>query len=291
MKQKKTILLLIWLASLTTAMSQELIGLAGGGLMKSPEIQGDYEFVEARMMFGLAPSFRLGPSGQAAWFYWNQADNFSRGHNFSAGLSIDGWNRETRLLSHYFWLNGWYRWSKDQGANADGYESWQEDRLISLSGGLKFTNILDSWFGDHLLMAEYQCPLKPGKKVAYYRDLPVLYSPPYDKERVRIVYENGIKHVPFLMGNKELHFSPLIHFGYDWTAGDNRSAYEIGTGIYFGWYRDWYHDLFKVKAFYRGDLGTFEPGKSEAGAPAYFQVEVTLNLLNLKFNQKKSHTK
>lgn len=291
--KKMMFLFFLLSASALKVESQELIGITGAGIFRSIQTInptcGDFEFVEGRLMFG--HKFRVGPMGNYTWVYLNkekegiQYKNFNyKGRYYTLGLSLDYWNQNAER-SYYFWINSGIRNSYDRGASVD-YQSWQTDNLFLFQFGLRRTNLFKDWFGNSLFITEFENPIENG--IARYSITPgiVQSGTPYKKGGFRFTYENGIRKFPIYVGIKEALLEPTIHVGYGMEfANNNRQYIEYGLGLAVGYFKEWHHELFKIKAFRRQDLNGYNPWTNDGSKPPSLQIEVTVNLLNLKFNK------
>lgn len=271
--------------------AQEIISVAGGGIFRSQGLAGDYEFAEARVMFG-GKNIRIGPVANVTWVYLVDNGYYYKGMNWTTGISLDNWSQGQ--LNRYNWLNLGYKHSYDRGATTQ-FMSWQRDNLMSIQAGLRLNRDIyeRSWFGNNLLIVEAQFGLTPGEAILRLAGEDYKSIAPYKKGQIRISYEKGIKQIPLRqIKASEVDFEPLAHLGYGFESGNQRSYLEYGLGLGFGLFRDWYHDIFKIKAFMRHDLGTFEFKSGEANKPATLYIEVVCNLLNLSFRKaEKTETK
>ena len=291
---KKNIFFVFCLALMaggTAVKAQEIIAVAGGGIFRAEGLTGDYEFAEARAMFG--KNIRIGPMGGITWCYLHDGNYFYKGRIGTIGLSFDNWAQGQ--WNRYVWLNAGYRHTYDRGAT-NTFATWQRDNLISLQTGMRFSRDISerAWFSNTLIIIDGQFGIKSGEAIIQLSGEDFKALDPYKKGGVRITYENGIKQIPLRrIKNSEADFEPLIHLGYGYEAGSGNNYLEYGLGLGFGLFRDWYHDLFKVKAFMRHDLGNYTMGEGQIGTSNRLQVEVVCNLLNLSFrkNEAKKETK
>lgn len=285
--KRMMIFIFLLLALALEGKAQELIGIAGGGFFRNIKTDykasGDFEYVEGRLMFG--HKFRYGPMANYTWVYLNQdRDNFQyKGRFYTLGLSVDNWGKAVGI-SYYFWINSGVRWSYDRGAS-HSYHSWQDDRLFLVQGGLRLTKLFNDWLGNSLFIAEWQRPIKKGD--ARYSVTPgiVRAGTPYEKESFRLVYENGIKKFPIFVKKREIRLEPIIHLGYGLEKASDRQFIEYGGGFAVGYFKEWHHELFKIKAFRRQDLGGYNPQTNDGSKPPSLQIEIVLNLLNWKLKK------
>ncbi len=273
---------LFWLV--TNGQGQELIACFGGGRLAAERLHGDFEFLEARLMFGRA-KLQVGPAFNATWAYVVDHDFYYQGREYIGGLSLASWKRGLRL-DRYVWASAGYRWSNDRGSDGH-YEAWQDDRLAYFLGGWRLSDPLDGWLGDNLAMFEFQTPLQNGQITARFEGDTIKDARPFNKERLRLVDEIGVKALPLFLGFawQEFRFTPLIHLGYGWERGAERQFWEAGAGFSFSIYKDsWYQELFKIKAFQRQDFYALNSGRGENYRPAAWQVEININI-NKKFGR------
>lgn len=286
---KKMMIFLLLLASTLGGKSQKLIGTTGAGIFQSgtgtEEIDGNYEFVEGRLMFG--EKFRVGLMANYTWVYLiqDQADPFHfKGRAYSLGLSVDKWWNTTNT-NNYFWINSGLRWSYDRGATTN-YHSWQKDQFFLFQGGLRSTRIFNDWFGNSLAMIEWQMPIKDAD--ARYSVTPgiVRKGDPYDKGNVRLTYENGIRKIPFSIKFTDFYLEPAIHIGGGLEDPSYQPFFEYGGGFSVGYARSdgWDRELFKIKAFGRQDFKGYDPKSNDDSKPNSLHIELTINLLNFKKN-------
>ena len=286
MKKMCIIMLLFALAIGERAQAQELIGIVGGGYFRglqtvNPAI-GDFEFVEGRLMFG--HKFRYGPMANYTWVYLDDREGFHyKGRFYTLGLSVDNWGKIAGV-SYYFWINSGIRFSYDRGATSS-YHSWQTDKLFLFQGGLRLTKLFNDWLGNSLFIVELQRPIERGD--ARYSITPgvVTAGTPYEKGNFRLTYENGIKKFPVYMKGREIRLEPIIHLGYGLESANDRQYIEYGGGFAVGYFKEWHHELFKIKAFRRQDLSGYNPRTNDGSKPPSLQIEVVVNLLNLKFKK------
>lgn len=242
----------------------ELMAIGGAGYNS----RENFGFIEAKLMFKALGSLRIGP-----YLGYTQygSEGFSPknallGREFKYGLSLDSYGFWTDNLSHYFWLNTGLKNVRDH-YEEKYYDSQTKTNLIFLSGGLSLSNETRTWFSHNQLMIDYQKPIGEASISATWKGKPVK-SKAYDKESFRTTLESGIKR--FYIGNR-INFEPIIHLGYGENFGSSNSYYEYGGGIGFGYFKDWYRDIIKVKVFYRDR----EIGDDRLNS------EVVLNLTNL----------
>ncbi len=279
---KKMMFFLLLLALALGGKSQKLIGIAGAGIFQSgtgtEKINGDYEFVESRLMFGNQTRFGLMANYTWVHLIQDQTDPFHYQGDFCAiGLSVDRWWNSTNANS-YFWINSGLRWNYDRGASRT-YHSWQKDQLFLFQGGLRSTRLFDDWFGNSLAIAEWQMPIKTGE--ARYSTTPgvVRAKTPEKKGSFRLIYENGIKKIPFSIRFTDFFIEPTAHIGGGWENPSGQIFGEYGGGISVGYLRSdsWDRELFKIQAFRRQSLN----GNSK---PPSLTIELVINLLNFKKN-------
>lgn len=288
------IFLLLALALGESIKATELIGLAGAGVFhdvgyyrhsNSGLMAGDYEFVEARLMF--FHKLRVGPMANYTWVYVAKDNKDSRysykGRFYTLGLSADNWGKVIGL-NYYFWLNSGIRWSYDRGASSS-YYSWQKDKLFLLQAGLRLTRLASDWFGNNLFIAEWQTPIENGNN--RYSVTPGIVQPgkPTPKGSFRLTYENGLKKFAFSTKNKQIRFEPIGHLGYGSERAYTRQYYEYGGGFAFSYFKEWQRELAKFKVYRRQDFGGYHPEINDGSQMASWHFEVVINVLNLKFKK------
>ena len=285
--KKITFIILLLLAAASGGKAQSVIGTTGAGIFshddkrKHAEVKGDYEFAEARIMFGR--KFRLGPMASyvRVGLKEDKADPFVyRSHVFGFGLSVDNW-WNTEKANSYFWINSGVRLSYDHGSS-NSYECWQDDRLFFFQGGFRSTRIFSDWFGNNLVTVEWQTPIKTG--INRYSTTPgiVRKGKPYMKDNARLTYENGIKNIPFPIRLIDFYIEPTAHLGAGLAEPADRLFFEYGGGISVGYSRNdgWNRELFKIKAFRRQDLRGYDSKHDNGSIPPAMQVEIVINVLN-----------
>lgn len=272
------VLLLLALALGEKAQAQQLIAVAGAGVFKNSPMAGDYEFAEARLMFGFH-GFRYGPMASFTRVYLNQNTENSffkyRSQFYAIGLSVDKW-WQTTATNYYFWVNSGIGWGYDQGTGPS-YELWQKDQLFLAKGGFRLTKPFNSWLGNSLLMAEFQTPIS-GE--ARYSTAPGIIESgtPYKKGEIRLTFENGIKKIPLFYGS---FIEPTAHIGLATDDASKRLFVEYGGGISIGYFREiWDRELFKVIAFKRQDLKGHVTKLNDGSKSSLLQIELVVNLLN-----------
>jgi len=269
---KKIVYLFLLLVITTAGMSQEWINVAGVGYQTGPQTRGDYEFLETRLMLG--NQFRVGPYFNITWGYQACQGFYWQGRNITAGLSLDFWGQGFRY-SHYGWLNTGYRWSVDRGSDGQ-YQSWQRDGLLALNGGFRLTSFWLGWFGNHLIMAEFQTPLN-SKIIATYQNDTIDGATLYQKRSLRLCYENGIKQFPVYIAMREIRLEPLLALGFNYQWAEQRQFLEYGIGLSLGMMTNYYHELGKIKISRSHDLGSYQSEFSRT-KPTIWQLELILNI-------------
>lgn len=252
---KKIFFAVFFLMILTlSAKAQEMLFLGGYGYNQADSInKGDHTFIEARIMFDLLPQLRGGLYGSYVG-YGNVKTDISilQGREWKYGISLDSWGGLTYSHSYYAWVNSGLKNTTDKYRESF-YRSKTLTNEFFINTGLSITDDWQGWFGHHQLMITYQKPLGTPKITATWKDLPVT-STPYNKESFRLTWETGIKRI-----GKTLEFEPIIKAGYGHDFGREKNYYELGGGLGFGIYKDWYREIFKVTVFKRNDFkGEFE---------------------------------
>jgi len=276
---KKIIFLGLLLVITSAGLTQEWINVAGAGYKTGANLRGDYEFVESRLMLG--NQFRVGPYGNITWGYQACQGFYWQGRNITAGLSLDFWGQGFHY-SHYGWLNTGYRWSIDRGSDGK-YQSWQRDGLLALNGGFRLTSLWLGWFGNHLIMGEFQTPLN-SEIIATYQGDTITETMSYQKRNFRLTYENGIKQFPIYIAMREFRLEPLIALGLYYQWAEQRQFLEYGIGLSLGIMTNYYHELGKIKISRCHDLGSYQPEFSRT-TPTAWQLEL---IINLNWNMKKN---
>lgn len=259
----------------------EIIATLGGSISRG-ENSNENVFAEGRLMIGR--QFRVGPYGNI--IFSGGVDRTSeksfvyRGRDATLGISIDNWGAGWRY-NRYFWLNAGYRWSLDHGSNGR-YESWQKNGGLAFSGGFRLNSLLEGWLGNHLVLIEYQTPLN-NEVIAIYKGDTLDDSTPYNKARLAISYENGLKQFPIYLRMNEFRLEPLVSIGYIYEANDQRSFLEAGVGLSLGSMMNYYREWGKLIFFINQDLGSFKQGNLNI-RPLSFGAKVVMNL-NLKLTK------
>ncbi len=275
---KKIIFLFLLLVVTGRGITQEWITVVGASYKTGSDIRGDYEFVETRLMLG--NQFRVGPYFNATWAYQVCQGYYWQGRNLTAGFSLDFWGQGFRY-GHYAWLNTGYRWSVDRGSDGK-YQSWQRDGLLALNGGFRLNSLWLGWFGNHLIMAEFQTPLKSAITATYQGDT-IANANPYQKTSWRLGYENGIKQFPIYLARREIRLEPLLSLGLSYQQAEKRQFLDYGIGLSVGVMTNYYHELGKIKISRCHDLGSYQPEFSRT-IPTVWQLEL---IINLNWNMKK----
>jgi len=238
-------------AIINNTFHPEFIAIGGGGYNNDKSVSREgFGFIEGRLMCKIFNGLRLGPYLGYTQYSTNGFDPKSStflGKELKYGLSFDSYKLLNKTWSYYAWLNMMFGNVRDHYQDQD-YESRTHTNLISFSGGFSIADELHGWFTHNQLMFDYQKPVGHPKIDATWKGSKVSDAEAYNKESYRIVLESGIKRL--YMG-KKTNFEPLIHLGYGKDFGSNQDYYEFGGGIGFGFFKDWYRDIFKVKAYWR----------------------------------------
>lgn len=259
----------------TNRVFQELIVLGGGGYNQVANTAwSDYAFGEARWMFGRR--LRIGPYVSYVAFngeevYKNPKGQY-KGKELSLGGSLDSYGAFNIRNTYYTWLTVSYRTIEDY-YQENYFASNTKTEGVGIILGYFVTNNRQDWFGNHKLMLSGFIPTK-AEVTGTWNGETINNLKPYNKQQCRGTYEIGLKR----FGNK-IDFEPLLHAGYGYEWGRDRKFYEIGTGFDFGIFKDWYHEIFKAKMFWRQDLSATQ----QYG----WQAEVTMNLTQLLQSLKK----
>jgi len=284
---KKILLFFLLIAMAIGGKAQEIIFAGGGGgMLNKPksELRSEYGFAEARLMINLAGTFRIGPYGNIVYSGgFNKLQKlpfYYRGRDLTLGLSIDSWGSGWRY-NRYFWLNAGYRWSLDRGSDGQ-YDSWQKGGVFVVNGGFRINSLLDGWFGNHLILIEYQTPLSQTITALYKGDTLQNVSP-YNKGRFYLSYENGLKSIPIYLGMREFRLEPLISLGFIYETATKKSFFEGGIGLSLGSMLDYYREWGKFIIFINKDLGSFDQNITES-QPILFGGKIVINL-NLKLSK------
>ncbi len=282
MKKLIVIFFLLLFGSVSALAQIEALGCLGADLLRGKDkTRGDNEFAEVRLMFG-KPGFRFGPVFNGVYTYFYQGGYYYRGRDLTGGLSFDTWKRGENI-DRYFWVNIGIRFSRDHGWDGN-YESFQNDHIGYLWGGLTFNSPMGGWFGLNTIMFEAQTPLTKGVINARYQNDTLWDADPYNKERIRAVGETGVKQISFFLGNNYLALNPLIHVGYGWETGSRHQFCEVGAGFSFGSLKDdGYREFFKFKVYNRQSLnyqrgnGSNYPSSWVFEAGINFRIPLTKN--------------
>ena len=269
------------ISSISVLAQADALVFIGGDVMRGKEkMRGDIEQFEVRLMFG-APELRLGPFFNGTWSYSYTTDNAPLGYYYRArdltlGLSLDS-RKKGDYSYRYFWVNGGIRFSEDNGWNSL-YQASQQNPIFYLSGGLNFCSFYQNWFGSNSVFVEAQEPIGKGSFDVEYNADTLQNTNPFNKERLRIVGEAGIKQIAFFLGMRYLALDPFIHLGYGWETGTRKQLAEIGGGIGFGYIDsdDRYNECFKLKLYNRQDLN-YQRG-AQTAFPSAWIAEVTASI-------------
>jgi len=264
--------------------AQEVIALGGYGYSQADSVnKGDYGFAEARLMFPLSESFRLGLYGGYVG-YGNKVTGTSilKGQELKYGISLDSYGALSYSYSYYFWTNAGLKNTSDNYQESY-YKSKTLTNEIFVSGGLSITDDWQGFFGHNQLMFDYQRPIGLPKVTATWKGNAVT-SAPYNKESFRINLESGIKRF-----GKVLNVEPIIHLGYGRDFGREKSYYELGGGLSFGVYKDWYREILKFSVFQRTDFNGDYNNINSQTSGGRLNIGVTFNASSayqLLFNSK-----
>lgn len=284
---KKIVIFFLLIVITISGAAQEIIFAGGGGGMLSgakSDLRSEYGFAEARLMIKIAGTFRIGPYGNIVYSggfnKLQQPSFYYRGRDLTLGLSIDSWGNGWHY-NRYFWLNSGYRWSLDRGSNGQ-YDSWQKGGLFIINGGFRLNSLLEGWFGNHLILMEYQAPLSQSITALYKGDT-LQDASPYNKGRLSLSYENGVKSIPIYLGMHEFRLEPLIALGFNYETANKKSFFEGGIGLSLGSMLDYYREWGKFIIFINHDLGSFDQTAAES-RPILFGGKIVINL-NLKLKK------
>jgi hypothetical protein len=280
--KKLTLMFVLLLLGSLGAMAQidALVSVGGEILRGKDKMRGDNEIFEARLMIG-QPELRFGPFVNGTWSYsFTNSKLYSTGYYYRSrdltfGLAIDSKKKGDNLY-RYLWLNTGLRFSRDRGWD-NVYEANQTDKIFCLSGGLSFHSLYQNWFGSNSVFFEAQEPIGKGSRDVSYTDTSY-GSDPFNKERLRIVGEAGIKQIAFFMGSRYLAVDPIIHLGYGWETGSRKQLFEVGAGFGVGYIdsEDYYNECVKLKVYNRQDLN-YERGR-ETAWPSAWIIELTVSV-------------
>jgi hypothetical protein len=279
---KKIIFFVLFFAFVLGVRAQELIVVGGAGLQKTDSTaQGQYGFIQTRLMIKMAGNFRMGPflgyTQYGAVQSYKTPNPKLLGEEFSYGLSFDNYGSLNYTHSYYWWINTGGKSVRDKFQ--DGlFKSYTKTTEIFVSGGVFVTDEWQSLFGNNRLMFEYQKPFK-SNMVATWNKESVKNLKPYNKESVRIYLESGVKRF-----GKKFNVEPLIHAGYGRDFGRSKDYYEVGGGIDIGVFKEWYRDLLKFKVFWRDDFNStyLDVNSRTQGGSICFEIVANVPLSLLK---------
>lgn len=274
---KKCIFFVLFALAAVSADAQEAIALGGYGYSQAdPANKGEYGFAEARMMFRLKGNFRGGLYGGYVG-YGNVVTETSvlKGRELKYGLSLDSYGALTYSYSYYAWINSGVKNVTDR-YHESYYQSKTLTNEIFISGGLSITDDWQGWFGHNQIMFDYQRPIGTPKINATWKGNAVTDNKPYNKESFRITLESGVKRF-----GKTLNVEPILHLGYGKDFGRDRTYYELGGGLGFGVYKDWYREILKISVFKRND---FKDGYNDINSQtpqSKLNIGITFNATSL----------
>lgn len=249
---KKILVIVFFMSVSLTNRATDLIIIGGAGINQADSIsQGNFGFAQARLMFNLSENFRIGPyvgfTQYASKELYKSPSSVLLGREFAYGASIDSYGPFSYSYSHYFWLNAGIKNVTDR-CQSGYFASNTLTDVAFLSGGFFITDDWQGWFGNNRLMIEYQKPLK-AKVNATWKNEAITGIQPYNKEAISLVFESGIKRF-----GANTNFEPLIHIGGGRDFGRSQNYWELGGGLGFGIFKEYYQDIFKVKVFWREDF-------------------------------------
>ena len=228
----------------------EFIAIGGGGYNNKETVSREgFGFIEGRLMCKIFNGLRLGPYLGYTQYSTKGINpkSASLGKELKYGLSFDSYKLLNTTWSYYFWLNAIFDNSRNHYQEGF-YEEKTKTNLVSFSGGFSIADELHGWFTHNQLMFDYQKPVGHPKIDATWKGNKISDAKAYNRESYRFTLESGIKR--FYLG-KKTNFEPLIHLGYGKNFDSNQDYHELGGGIGFGFFKDWYRDIFKIKAYWR----------------------------------------
>ncbi len=254
---KKMIIILIWLSASSLGALAQVEGIVslGGDLLRGKDkMRGDNELFTASFLCG-KPELRFGSFIQGLWSYSFTTDDiykvgyYYRTRDLTIGLAVDS-RKKGNLTNRYLWLNTGLRFSRESGWD-NTYEASQNDYIFYVAGGVSFVSILQGWFGYNTVFFEAQEPIGKGTRDVGYNSDTLRNQDYFNKERMRLVGEAGVKQIAFFLGQHYLAFTPLVHLGYGWETGTRKQFFEVGAGIALGYFdkEDVYVECFKLKAY------------------------------------------
>ncbi len=224
----------------------ELMAISGAGYNNQKKTMENFGFVETRLMFKLFTPLRVGPYlGYTQYGLEKESYSALLGREFKYGVSFDSYAFLTHSLSHYFWLNTGIKQVTDN-YEEKYFASKTKTKLFFISTGLSLSSEVRYWFSHNQIILDYQRPIESSVSASWKGK--TVESKAFDKESFRLTLESGVKR--FYVNNK-LNFEPIIHLGYGKSFGSSSYYYEYGGGIGFGYFKDWYRDIIKIKVFYR----------------------------------------